>query len=204
MRLESLFSAPVSVMATDLLAPAQVLGLGFTVEQGKVLLNWDPTVTNSDGSELIDLAGYKVFRKKAAGDEFVELGQTGAGEVSFEDNTMKDGASYVYAVAAFDDQDAEGAKSSALDVKTIPSVPTGLASNASDRKIILNWTSVQNELDLELNENLAGYNVYRQDAEGEYVAIATVDAATETFEDADIVIGNTYTYVVTAFDNSPE
>jgi uncharacterized protein len=203
--LESLYSTQVSAMASDIVAPGQVQNLAFTVEQGKVNLSWDAVTKNSDGSDLVDLAGYRVFRKKTAGDTFVEIGTTANDVVVFEDSSVKDGASYLYAVAAYDDEPTpqEGIKSNELVVKTITSVPQGVASSASDSMIILDWTSVKDELDLELNQNLAGYNIYRSETDGSgYVNIGNVTADVETFEDTDVVNGTTYFYVVTSFDNS--
>lgn len=204
-RLESLYSSQVTAMAGDAVAPAQVQGLGFTVEQGKVILTWSAVTTNSDASPLLDLSGYRVFRKKLAGDAFVQIGQTASNVETFEDSSMKDGASYIYAVAAFDDEATpqEGLKSSDLAVKTIPSVPQDLASAAFDSKVTLTWTSVKDEADAELNENLAGYAVYRSEVDGSgYVLVDEVTADVETFDDLTVENGTQYFYVVTSFDNS--
>lgn len=204
-RLESLYSTQVSAMAGDTIAPAQVQNLRFTVEQGKVLLAWDAVTTNSDASPITDLSGYRVFRKKTAGDELVDIGQVASDVLAFEDSSIKDGASYIYAVAAFDDEAVpqEGVKSNELAVKTIPSVPTGLETSAFDSKIQLDWTSVKDELDAEVNENLAGYAIYRSETDGSgYESIGEVTADMETYEDATAVNGTTYYYVVTSFDDS--
>lgn len=204
-RLESQYSQQVTAMASDVLSPAQVAGLSHLVEQGKVILNWSAVTTNSDGSAIADLAGYKVFRKKNAGDVLVEVGQVAADVVTFTDSAVKDGASYIYAVAAFDNEAEanEGLKSDELAVKTVPSIPTGLVSSAFDGLIVLDWSSVKDVGDAEVNENLAGYSVYRSEVSGTgYVSIGTVAADVETFEDSSAVNGTTYYYVVTAFDNS--
>lgn len=206
-RLESLYSQEVSAMASDALAPAQVTGLTHLVEQGKVILNWNAVTTNNDGSNLLDLAGYRIFRKKNAEDTLVEVGVVAENVTTFEDTSMKDGASYFYAVAAFDDEPEpqEGLKSAELAVGTIPSVPVGLVSSAFDGKIVLDWSSVKDIADPELNENLAGYNVYRSLTSGSgYVNIGNTTAEVETFEDTSAENGTTYHYVITAFDNSPE
>jgi|GEM_PF-6220666 len=204
-RLESMYSTQVSAMASDVLVPAQVQNLQYTLAQGQVLLTWDAVTTNSDGSTLTDLGGYRIYRKKNAGDTFVQIGEVNANTTSFTDNTMKDGASYIYAVSAFDDEETanEGVKSNELAVKTIPSIPQGLVAAAFDRKIVLSWSSVQNELDPELNENLAGYNIYRSEVDGGPYTLIGAAAATETsFEDTTVANGVTYYYVITAYDNS--
>lgn len=203
--LESQYSNQVSGLASDSIAPAQVTGLVFTVEQGKVNLSWTAVTTNADESVLEDLASYRIFRKKNAEDSFAQIGSVDGAETSYTDLTAKDGASYIYAVAAFDDEPTpnEGEKSADLAVKTIPSIPTNLASQGFDRKIRLSWTSVKNETDTELNENLAGYNVYRSETDGSgYEKIGSAGAVETTFEDVTATNGTTYYYVITAYDNS--
>lgn len=74
---------------------------------------------NADGSVLDDLQGYRIFRKKTAGATFALVGSVGASATTYTDSGMKDGASYIYAVAAFDDEalPQEGEKSAELEVK---------------------------------------------------------------------------------------
>jgi fibronectin type 3 domain-containing protein len=203
--LESSYSTQVSAMASDVIAPAQVQNLLFSVTQGQVILTWDAVTTNSDASAIADLAGYNIYRKKLAGDAFTEIGSVASDVVTYTDNTMKDGASYIYAVAAFDNEVVpnEGIQSAELSVKTIPSVPQGLVTSAFDNKVVLDWTSVQNGLDVELNENLAGYNIFRSIVDGSgYANVGNVAADVEVFEDTSVINGNVYYYVITAFDNS--
>lgn len=275
MPLESQYSAQVSAMALDGLAPAQVTGLQFTVEQGKVNLSWDPVTTTAlftdqftgDGANtsfqltyldvaagyytvqvdgvlqtegtdytmdlvngvitfttapadqanievayrqnLKDLAGYRIFRKRPSEGAFTVIGTVASTVDSqitvFSDTTALDGCTYDYAVAAIDDEETpnEGQKSATIQVKTVPSVPQGLTATAYDKKIVLRWQSVKDPGNPDLNENLAGYNIYRSETDGTgYVKIGMV-ADTETeFEDTTVENGRTYYYVITAFDNS--
>lgn len=204
-RLESDYSTQVSAMAGDFVSPSQVTGLAYSVTQGKVTLTWDAVTTNTDASAITDLAGYHIYRKKNVGDSYgASIGTVASGVTTFDDTTMKDGASYVYAVAAFDTYDPanEGALSNNLAVKTIPSIPTGVNTAAVIDKVTINWTSVQTE-DVELNENLAGYAVYRSTVSGSgYVNVGEVASGIVTFDDTTVTNGTTYYYVVTAFDDS--
>lgn len=200
--LESQYSNQTFSMASDAMAPAQVTGMSYTVEQGKVNLSWDAVTTNSDASPIADLVGYRIFRKKNAGDAFTQIAQVAG--TSYSDLSTKDGASYIYAVAAYDDEPTanEGEKSADLSAKTIPSIPTGLTSQGFDSMIRLDWTSVKTA-DPELNENLAGYNVYRSVTDGSgYVNVGSSAAVETSFEDASAVNGTTYYYVITSYDNS--
>ncbi|ECP9029756.1 hypothetical protein FU976_08045 [Campylobacter jejuni] len=205
-QLQSGYSNQVSAMLTaDTIAPKQVTGLSYTVEQGKVILNWNAVTQNTDDSAIDDLAGYRVFRKDAAGDVFSLLGSVESLVTTYTDMTAKAGANYIYAVSAFDDEETPnvGEVSADLLVKTIPSVPTGLVSSASGVAITLNWNTVKVELDAKLNENLAGYNVYRSEVDGSgYVKIGSAAPAETTFVDSTAVQGTTYFYVITAYDNS--
>jgi hypothetical protein len=204
-KLESLYSQQISAMASDAISPGQVTGLSFTVEQGKVTLNWNAVTLNNDASPISDLAGYRVFRKKNAGDALAEITSVASDVLTFEDTTTKDGSSYIYAVSAYDNEPTpnEGLKSDDLAVKTIPSVPTGLVSSAFDSKIVLDWSSVKDAGDVELNENLAGYGIYRSLINGSgYVSIGSSASDVETFEDTTAVNDTTYYYVITAFDDS--
>lgn len=203
--LESQYSNQVTASAGDMLAPAQVTGLVYSVSQGKVTLAWNAVTTNSDGSTLDDLSSYRIFRKKNAGDAFAQIGQVDAINTEFDDMSAKDGADYIYAVAAFDDEPTpnEGEKSADLAVKTIPSIPTNLNSQGFDGKIRLDWTSVKDGEDAEVNENLAGYNVYRSDVDGSgYVKVGSAAPGEVSFEDSSVANGNIYYYVVTSYDNS--
>lgn len=203
--LESRYSVQVFASAGDNIAPGKVVGLGYTVEQGKVILTWDALKVNQDGSVLDDLQGYRIFRKKTAELSFSLVGSVNAETTTYTDTGMKDGANYIYAVAAFDDESLpnEGEKSAELGVKTIPSVPAGFTATGLDGKIRLDWQSVKNESDAELNENLAGYNVYRSTKDGvDYAKIGTAGAAETTFEDTTVENNTKYYYVVTSYDNT--
>jgi len=199
MPLESLYSNQVSAMASDTLSPAKVLGLAYTVEQGKVILTWDANTED-------DLMGYRIYRKDSAESSFVLLDSVPAGIETYQDTTMLDGATYIYAVSAYDDEEPanEGEKSDELIVKTIPSVPQNLGADAGDAIIVLSWDSVLDDGNPKKNENLAGYNVYRSEQDGTgYVSIGQTAANVTRFEDNSVVNGKEYFYVVTAFDNSP-
>lgn len=204
--LESKYSNQVfATLQADVLAPGQVTGLAFTVEQGKVKLSWSAVTKNSDNSDITDLAGYRIYRKDSAGGSFALVGSVDHLTVDYTDSTIKDGASFIYAVSAIDAAPTpnEGAKSADLAVKTIPSVPTGLISSASETAITLNWASVKSGEDAKLNENLAGYNVYRSEEDGTgYVKVGNVAAEETTYADTSAVFGVTYYYVITSFDNS--
>ncbi|EOO44530.1 fibronectin type III domain-containing protein [Bacillus cereus] len=203
--LESLYSVQAFATAGDSVAPGKATGLAYTVNQGKVNLTWSAVTKNADDTVIDDLQGYRIFRKKTSGGTFALVGSVNASTTTYTDTGMKDGATYIYAVAAFDDEalPQEGEKSAELEVKTIPSVPTGLTATGFDGKIRLDWQSIKNESDAELNENLAGYNIYRSTKDGtEYTKIGTAGTTEATFEDSTIENSTKYYYVITSYDNT--
>lgn len=200
-QLQSAYSNEVSgKLDKDIIAPGQVLNLTHTVEQGLVKLAWDAVTVDAESSPITDLKAYRIFRKEGVG-EFALIGTTvDSSTVAYTDSTAKDGATYTYAVAAIDTSDNEGVKSTDLAVKTIPSVPTNLVATSSADNIRLDWKSVKDDLDVKLNENLTGYNVYRTETQGsDYEKIGTVDHATVTYTDSTALDAKTYYYVVTAY-----
>ncbi|MCD7910939.1 hypothetical protein KC480_05290 [Bacillus velezensis] len=204
--LESKYSNQVSAkLSEDQLAPAQVVDLNFTVNQGEVSLSWAAVTKNADGSDLTDLAGYRIYRKGNSNDTLELVGSVPSDQLSYSDTSAKDGASYLYAVSAIDNAEVpnESEKSTELVVKTIPSIPTGLTSSATKEAIVLNWVSVKSETETKLNENLAGYNIYRSQSEKNgFEKIANVSSGQTSYEDTEVVLGQTYYYVVTSFDDS--
>jgi len=205
MPLESQYSTQVSAMASDVLLPAKVLNLIYEVSQGQVVLSWDPVTTNNDGSAITDLGGYHIYRKNELEDSFDLIGTVDENTTSFTDNAVIDGANLYYAVAAFDDEASpnEGALSDTLAVKTIPSIPQNLNAIGGDSVITLTWDSVKDAENPKLNENLAGYNVYRSETDGTgYILIGSASAEETSFEDLSVENNVTYYYVITAFDNS--
>jgi uncharacterized protein len=204
--LESQFSAPLTATASDTLAPAKVMNLQFTVAQGQVNLSWDAVTTNADGSAIADLAGYRIYRKNDAADTFAAIGSVDASTTTYIDTTMEDGASYIYAISAYDDEATpnEGEMSDNVAVKTVPSIPVNLVATSGDGIIRLTWDSVKDAGVPKKNENLAGYKVYRKLASdtGDHVYLGQVVGDTTMFEDNTVVNGETYSYVVTSIDNS--
>lgn len=207
--LESNYSNEVNVQAEapvpDTLAPGIPANLAAQIAQGKVTLSWDPVTKNHDNSDITDLGGYNILRKLHDEDEFTQIGQVDATHTSYEDTDIVDGATYIYAVNAYDTAETPnvGLNSEELTVKTIPGIPQNLAGSSADGKVNLTWDSVLNTESPHTNENLAGYNVYRSTTTGEgYTKIGSTDKNTTTYEDTDVEAGTTYYYVVTSYDNS--
>jgi Cellulase (glycosyl hydrolase family 5)/Fibronectin type III domain/Calcineurin-like phosphoesterase len=78
---------------------------------------------------------------------------------------------------------------------TAPAVPTGLTATAGDSKVTLTWAA-NGESDL------AGYRVYRRNADGTWPTTATASTTTNSWTDSGRANGTTYTYRITAIDTT--
>jgi uncharacterized protein YfaP (DUF2135 family) len=70
-----------------------------TIATGSVILSWDAPTTNSDGSQLGDLAGYKVYYGNSSGNytDSVDVGNIAGASVS----TLTSGT-WCFSVTAYD------------------------------------------------------------------------------------------------------
>jgi fibronectin type 3 domain-containing protein len=125
---------------------------------------------------------------------------------SFEDTTILDGASFIYAVSAYDDESTpnEGQQSDDLAVKTIPSVPQNLQTTSGDAVIRITFDSVKDGGNAKVNENLGGYRIYRKLSSdgGAHTFLVQLTGDVNLHDDTTVVNGEEYSYVVTAIDNS--
>jgi len=79
---------------------------------------------------------------------------------------------------------------------TPPNAPTNLGATGGDGQVVLDW-------DDNTEENLDGYNVYRDDSSGgPYTKINGSLVADSNYVDDTVTNGNTYYYVVTAVDTN--
>ncbi len=76
---------------------------------------------------------------------------------------------------------------------TPPAAPTNLTAAAGDNRVTLNWDD-NGETDL------AGYNIYRDEAASGTYSLLASGVATSTYVDHTAANGTTYAYVVTAVD----
>lgn len=94
-------------------------------------LSWQAPTTNTDGSNLIDLAGYNVYRRASAESGAYELiGEVGPATTSFTDNATRHGIN-CYVVTARNGEGIESAQSNqACKIVTwFPSAPANLTVN---------------------------------------------------------------------------
>lgn len=161
----------------DLIVPKPVGDLAVLVREGRVILHWSLPRENTDGSDLVDLVGFKVLRESLEGEEcrgcperLVPVGEvvlgsgeghwTEGGRVFWADRGLRAGKRYRYRVVAFNRRGHLGQESNAVEAQwDIPPPPPGkLQASAGDGMVELRWPGVG---------GATGYNLYRgQKAEG--------------------------------------
>jgi hypothetical protein len=189
-------SAPAVAPPADL--KAQVTAEG-------VLLTWSPVIPpNVPSLRFV----YRVYRKLPGGKE-VLAGEIPVGaETTFVDRDFEWDKTYEYHVdvttlaeAHGEKLEVEGDNSTAITVAARdvfpPAVPTGLQAVAStvgtSTFIDLVWAP-------DTDRDLAGYNVYRREGQGDPVRITSALAQTPAFRDTTVRSGHTYAYSVSAMD----
>jgi chitodextrinase len=170
-------SAGVQVTPTDLTPPAAPAGLTAVRGDGQVTLSWTANAET-------DLASYRVLR------DGVEVA-TVTGATAYTDTRLVNDTPYRYTLAAVDTHGNRSISSAAVTATPheldAPAPPTGVAANASDRRVDLSWTA-NSETDL------AAYRVLRDGA-----VLATVTGTT-TYTDTAVVNDTTYGYALVAVD----
>lgn len=178
---ESLNSNQVQAIALDDIPPDAPTGLIATPGNAIVDLAWD---ANSD----YDLTGYNVYRDGVKVNESLLTG------TSYQDTDLINGTTYTYTITAMDTSDNESVHSAAVQAKpdtdtTPPAVPV-LSVNPGNTEVQLYWTASP-------DEDLAGYNLYRDGAK-----INTNLLTGTTYLDTGLINFTTYVYTVTAVDTN--
>jgi fibronectin type 3 domain-containing protein len=157
----------------DRIVPEAITDLEASVREGRVILEWSLPRENTDGSELVDLVGFKVLRESLEGEEckgcperLVPIAEVDlasgedhwieANRVFWSDEGLQAGKKYTYRVLAFNRRGHFSQESNAIAILwEIPlPPPKQLHAVAGDGMVELRWAPV---------EEAAGYNLYRSD-----------------------------------------
>ena len=169
--------------------PPVPTGLTAAPGDGQVALTWNA----SSGA-----TSYNVKRSAASGGPYTTIA-LGVTAPSYTDTTVANGTTYYYVVSAVN---AAGESPDSAEVSATPQplpppvAPTSLTAKATGkRKISLNW---KQSTSLNVTQN----KIYRSTtAGGPYTLVATIPAAT-SYNNAGLISGTTYYYVVTAVNSS--
>lgn len=178
----------VSLAVVDVPGPGSRVRV--TVDQDRILLEWDPPV---NGLEFTD--GYRLYR---SGEMFPNLPIT---ETRFEDTDYREGEDYVYTIVPVRQTSSgwvEGLASEPVEVtaidRTPPRAPTGLSLIPFQGGVFVRWNPSP-------ESDVVRYWVFRREGPGDpFRAIGTEPQATTAYQDPDYQPG--YEYAVTALDRS--
>ena len=167
-------------------APEAPASLAFNQTPGGVHLTW-----HGRGS------AFRVFRKSGES-PFVRVGDVNANE--WTDGGTELGKTYVYIVQAVvkldSGKEAESEFSAPVSVTPRdifpPAAPQSVQGSIAPNSVELNW-------ERNLEEDLAGYRVYRAEGDGAFEKLADLPGI-PSYSDRKVMAGKTYRYTVTALD----
>lgn len=183
----------VPVKPLDIKSPPLI---GSEVVNDEVVLTWDDVRLNDDY-----IAGYLLQRKKKGEKDFITLHAASVLEQnSFIDTTFQRGIEFVYRIASVSIK-GDTAKfcpeidiSAAIEREDLEGITDIQLTNLS-KTIRIEWPSVE-------STNITGYKVYRKlPTEANFRLLATLPKGNFEYEDANLRVGTTYVYTVTALDN---
>ncbi len=180
--------------------PGGINDLTGQVKDGVLFLSFAIPRKNRDGSEIKDLAGFKIFRKCGActGDfepfrNIVLEEQQGytvvGGRLYVYDDDVVPGFDYAYKVYPFTKMGTRGDPSNqfALKWQKPPEPPKSVTASASDGAIALKWIVVQGDR----------YNVYRYDGNRyPFTPVNREPLSTGSFTETGLANGTRYKYDV--------
>ena len=195
----------------DNIIPQPVKDLKAEGRNVGVELSWTVPEKNVDGSEPVDLAGFKLYRKVEGScttcpsefpvyadvDAQVSAGMAGMGKrINFVDTDVDGSSTYHYKVAPYNSGGYYGEPSPVTTVKwePPPSPPGGLSGAASDGSVALSWQPAARDE----GQVIAGYRIYRRVDRGSLPAESVSGLISDVLEYTDRGLKNNtpYYYVV--------
>jgi fibronectin type 3 domain-containing protein len=168
--------------------PASPEGLTATAGSGEATLSWEP---------VAGAASYSIYQGATSGGEGVTPVQTGITGTSFTAQSLTNGTTYYFIVAAVNSSGVGAFSSEASATPTasagIPIAPAGLTAAAGDGTATLSWAAVP---------GASTYNIYQGSASGQEgsTAIATNISAT-SYNITGLTDGNAYYFTIAAVNS---
>jgi titin len=162
---------------------------------GFVLLTWEAPI--SPGSSAI--TGYVVYRSGSSGGDGASIGSVPAGNLTFNDTTVINGANYYYSVTAINAIGPSPASNQAVGAPSqagsAPSAPLGLTAAGQVGGILLTWNAPSST-----GSGVADYQIFRAESPGGHGAtpLDSVPGGTLSYLDEAAVPGTEYYYIVKA------
>ncbi len=201
------------------LAPAKVRALTAVARPGEILVQWQAPRDNMDATDLLDLAGFYVYRAQETFSDYCVKcprsydilfdyeyrGPSGKRPekrlYSFSDTAVKPGNVYMYRLRAYNSAGTSGQDVDPYVVHydTVLKTPQGVGVERKNRLIVLNWQPVGMLADGRAADDVSGYTVYRRTDPEEYGAALNGEPIAEVrFEDIPPADDTVYYYTVRA------
>ncbi len=187
------YTSYVPVKRLDIKSPPMI---GSEVVNDEVVLTWDDVRLNDDY-----IGGYLLQRKKKDEKEFITLHAAAVlQQNSFTDTTFQRGVEFVYRIASVSIKGDTAQFSPEIDISAIVEKEdlegiTDIKLTNLSKTIRIEWPPIE-------GSNIAGYKVYRKlPTEANFKLLTTLPNRNFEYEDANLKVGTTYVYTVTALDN---
>jgi len=160
--------------------PTEIGLLDASAYPDKVVLTWDVPKTNTDGSKITDISGFKVYRSEQKKDEACENcpqdrqiyanidfqnpvdAKIDNNQVTYTDRNVVPGHVYTYNVNVYNlrGRESKAAADISIPLQEVPPSPTGFQGNRTESG------AVQLEWDLVNDETVQGFRIYRSELPG--------------------------------------
>ena len=186
---DSAYSA-VAAGTTLMTVPAAPSGLLASVVTAiQINLSWQNNASNAQGV-LIE-------REIGTSGAWTQIASVAAGATTYQDTSLATNTSYSYRLRAYNNGGDSGysAIAAGTTLMTVPAAPSGLAASVvSASQINLSWHNNAT--------NAQGFLIERETgASGTWTQIATVTAATTTYQDTSLAANTSYSYRLRAYNN---
>ena len=201
------------------LAPSTVRAVTAVARPGEIVLTWQAPGGNTDGTDLLDLSGFHVYRAQETFADFClkcprsyellfnyeYLGPRGQRperrSYHYRDTAVKPGIVYMYRLRAYNASGTAGPNADTLDVHydVALQAPRDFQLERRNRLVVLSWQPVNALADGRAAGDISGYTIYRRVEKGEYEAPLNAQPIQEVrFEDIPPEYDTVYYYTVRA------
>jgi len=202
---------------SDDATPMPPSNLRTSAASDSVTLEWDRPTRNTDGTLLMDLAGYWIYRKEAAtGSVYVLISgdqAIAADQLIYIDTNVESNTTYYYKMKAIDSgtppKESDFSDEVSETPGTIdypPSPPKNFSKIEGDNSVQLSWEKPETNSDGSvIGNDLQGFNVYRNidmATPSTKMNTSLIPDYTLTYTDSGLEDGKTYGYVVKAVDEA--
>jgi hypothetical protein len=214
-------AAPV---APDSAIPAPASDLQAWLRDGKVFLQWKIPTRNIDGSRLMDLLGFKVFRQSRPLEsapcepcslafepvaeidkDFPKTARVEKGMVFWQDAAVRPQNEYTYFVQVYNRYRSPSPESNRVKIfwDDPPAAPGRVNLRKEDRALEIAWEPVSLLVDGREMVDFQGFNIYRR-SEGEIFSLSPLNAEPipdRRYWDGQVELGKQYSYEVRTVRN---